>query len=66
LIGSGDIQSLADLANSFDVVRNMRLVPFGMQAVLQIGVVAALPIAPLVLTMIPLEEVVRRLLTMLV
>jgi len=34
LIGSGDIQSLADLANSFDVVRNMRLVPFGMQAVL--------------------------------
>ena len=28
LIGSADIQSLADLANSLDVVKGMRLVPF--------------------------------------
>ena len=27
LVGSGDIQSLADLSNSFDVVRTMRPVP---------------------------------------
>jgi len=27
LVGSGDIQSLADLSNSFDVVRTMRAVP---------------------------------------
>ncbi len=28
LVGSADVQSLADLANSFDVIRTMRLVPF--------------------------------------
>ena len=27
LIGSGDVQSLADLGNSFEVVRTMRVVP---------------------------------------
>ena len=27
LVGSADVQSLADLANSFDVIRTMRLVP---------------------------------------
>ena len=27
LVGSGDIQSLADLANSFEVVRTMRIAP---------------------------------------
>ena len=29
LVGTADIQSLADLSNSFDVVREMGLVPFG-------------------------------------
>jgi hypothetical protein len=65
LVGSADIQSLADLANSFDVVRRMRPVPFGADALLQLGLATALPVAPLVLTMIPLEELVRRLLTAL-
>ena len=37
-VGSADIQSLADLGNSFDVVRGMRLVPFTMQTVLQLAV----------------------------
>ena len=33
LVGSADIQSLADLGNSFEVVKGMRLVPFTMQTV---------------------------------
>jgi len=62
LVGSGDIQSLADLANSFEVVRGMRLVPFTRDAVLQLAVVTLLPVAPLLLTVIPLEELLKRLL----
>ena len=36
LIGSGDIQSLADLANSFAVVREMRRFPASRTAMLAI------------------------------
>jgi hypothetical protein len=62
LVGSGDIQSLADLSNSFDIVRGMRLVPFTRDAVLQLAVITLLPVAPLILTIIPLEELLKRLL----
>ena len=60
-IGSADIQSLADLANSFEVVRSMRLAPISLDAVLQLLVVTLLPVAPLVLTMMSVEEVLKRL-----
>ena len=62
LIGSADIQSLADLSNSFDVVRGMRLVPFTGQTVLQLAVTTLLPVVPLTLTMISLEQLLDQLL----
>lgn len=61
LIGSADIQSLADLANSFEVVRSMRLVLVTRDAVLQLGVALFLPMLPLLLTMMPLKELLTRL-----
>ena len=61
LIGSADIQSLADLGNSYEVVRGMRMVPFGKDAVLQLSIATVAPILPLVLTMMPLEELLKRL-----
>jgi hypothetical protein len=62
LVGSADIQSLADLGNSFEVVRSMRVVPFTRDAVIQLAVITLLPVAPLLLTMISLEELLKRLL----
>jgi hypothetical protein len=62
LLGSGDIQSLADLANSYAVVKEMKLAPFTIQTVLRLAVITVLPVAPLLLTMIPLEELLDRLL----
>ena len=38
LIGLPDIQSMADLANSYDVVRSMRLLLVTRDAILQLGV----------------------------
>ena len=38
LVGSADIQSLADLSNSFEVVKDMRWVPFSLPTVLQLAV----------------------------
>lgn len=66
LVGSGDIQSLADLANSYDVVRAMRIAPITKAAVLGLAVAALVPVAPLLLTMMPLEELLKKLLSILV
>jgi hypothetical protein len=63
LVGSGDIQSLSDLGNTFDMIRNMRVVPFSKDTVFQLGVVTLAPLLPLLLTMISLEELLKRLLS---
>jgi hypothetical protein len=64
LIGSADIQSLADLGNSYTMVQEMRLVPFTLRTVLQLAVVTLLPVTPLLLTVIPLDVLLERLLKM--
>ena len=58
LVGSSDIQPLAALGNSFEVVRTMRLAPVTKEAILQL---AAETLAPAV----PLEELSKRLLGIL-
>jgi len=63
-LGSGDIQSLADLSNSFEVVRSMSIVPFAFKSVLCLGVLVLLPLAPLLLTMMPIDEMIDRLIKM--
>ena len=65
LVGSADIQSLADMGNSFEVVKTMRFVPFTLQTVVQLAVTTLLPVVPLMLTMISLEELLERLLKVL-
>jgi hypothetical protein len=61
LVGSSDIQSLADLANSFEVVQHIQPFPFGRPAIIAVAVCVALPILPLSLTMFSLPELVTRL-----
>ena len=65
LVGSADIQSLADLGNSFEVVKGMRLAPFTMQTVLELAVITVIPVAPLLLTMISLEDLLEKLLVVI-
>jgi hypothetical protein len=65
LVGSGDVQSLADLANSFDVVRTMRIAPITRDALLRLVAATLAPVVPLFLTMMPLEELLKRLLGIL-
>ncbi len=62
LVGSGDIQSLADLGNSFQVIRDIKPFVFGRDTVIQLVVFTILPGLPLVLTMIPLEQLITKLL----
>jgi hypothetical protein len=55
-LGSTDIQSLADLDRSYEVVKSMWLVPINLQTVARLAVTTLLPVAPLTLTMISFEQ----------
>ena len=59
LLGTADIQSLADLGNSFDRVRQMRDFPFGGRLLLQIAVMSALPALPLLLLVVPVKDILK-------
>jgi hypothetical protein len=61
LLGAADIQSLADLGNSYAVIGEMRAVPFGLQDMTRLAAATAAPLAPLGLTIFSLEELVIRL-----
>ena len=65
LLGTGDIQSLADLGNSYSVVREMRIVPFGTDDIVRLAAATAVPLLPLTLIIISFEELVTRLLKIL-
>lgn len=60
LLGTSDIQSLADLANSYTVISELRLFPITKQTLIRLVILIALPLLPLTLTMFPLEEMIGR------
>jgi hypothetical protein len=64
-LGTGDIQSLADLGNSLEVVRSMRVIPVTRDGLIQVTVAALAPIVPLALTMMSFEELVKKLFSIL-
>ena len=65
LLGTGDIQSLADLGNSYATVQEMRIVPFGLKDITRLAAVTAAPLLPLLLTIFSLEELLIRVIKIL-
>jgi len=61
LLGSADIQSLADLGGRFEFIRAMRVVPFSQRVILQLAVITAAPGLPLLLLVVPIEKVLDTL-----
>jgi hypothetical protein len=61
MLGSGDFQSLADLGNSFEMIRSMKIFPFTRQQIVQIAVVSALPGLPLIFLVMPVGELLQLL-----
>lgn len=64
LVGSSDIQSLADLSNSYAIVESMNAVPVSRSAIMQFVFATILPFGPLLLTMMPLEQLIKNLVGM--
>ena len=63
LLGSADIQSLADLQNSVGAVRAMRPIPFDRTLVVSLLAATLLPVLPLLLLILPLTELLKRALS---
>jgi hypothetical protein len=61
LLGSADIQSLADLHNAYLVVEEIPIVPFRLRNLVLPALTVLLPLAPLLLTTFSLEELFDRL-----
>ena len=59
LLGSSDIQSLADLANSYTVVKNMRLVLVDRQTLIGLAVPPLLPMLVLMATATPKDQLMK-------
>jgi hypothetical protein len=62
LLGSSDIQSLADLGNSYSFVDRMDVIPMGYRTPIYLALGSLIPMAPLILTMMPIDEIFRMLL----
>ena len=50
------------MGNSYEVVKDMRWIPFTLSTVLQLAIITLIPVLPLGLTMLSLEELLDRLL----
>jgi hypothetical protein len=59
LLGTADVQSMADMASVYENVRKMRLVPFGTADITRLAIATAAPLVPLLLTMFSLPELIR-------
>ncbi len=58
MLGSSDIQSLADLGGSYERLDNMRVIPFDRRTILVFATASALPILPLLFAVMNFKEMV--------
>jgi hypothetical protein len=61
LLGTGDIQSMADLITTYQQVQDTRLLPFGPTVISHLVMATALPLLPLVFTVLSLDSIIVRL-----
>jgi hypothetical protein len=61
LLGTGDIQSLADLGNSYQFARQMKPIPFDLRTIIQLSVISAVPMLPLLPLVMPIADILKLL-----
>ena len=65
LLGTADIQSLADLGNSYEVVRKMRAIPIRLSDFIAMALPGVIPALPLAATVMPVTEILKGILRLL-
>ena len=66
LLGTADLQSLADLANAVSVVKGMRWITVGPRLLTMMTMAAIVPLTPLLLFQYPLAELAQKFFSRLV
>jgi hypothetical protein len=61
LLGTPDLQSLADLASSVGIIRTMRWVPVSTRLLITVAAAGLMPMMPLFLFKYPIAELIQRL-----
>jgi hypothetical protein len=61
LLGTPDIQSLADIGNAYKVMTDTRTFLFGKKKLAEIWLAAVVPMVPLIVTVIPVNELFKRI-----
>jgi len=61
LLGSADIQSLADLFNSYGIIKTMIAFPIDMRKVIALILIVSIPFFPLALFVIPVSDIFKAL-----
>jgi len=62
LLGNPDFQSLADVGNSYFFIREIRPIPISKGTLVTLATLVLAPMLPLLLTIMPLEQIVEHLL----
>jgi len=65
ILGTGDIQSLADLGNSYELVRKMRIIPIEASDFIVIALLGVIPALPLAATVMPVGDILQGILRLL-
>jgi hypothetical protein len=65
LLGSSDIQSLADLGSSFAIVRGLSAAPIDRRTLIGLAVAAVLPMAPVLILGTPADQLIRTVLKLI-
>lgn len=65
VLGTADIQSLADLGNSYQQIRKMRALPIELADFVAMAIPGVLPAIPLAATVMPVSDIVKGLLHLL-
>jgi len=65
LLGTADIQSLADLNSSYEAVAEMSIVPITRKLAVQLAVLAALPLIPVAICATPTATLVKAIMKMI-
>jgi hypothetical protein len=60
-LGSGDVQSLADIGAGYERIRSMRVVPVDLKTVILLTATAIAPLTLLLLTVYPLNVLINKI-----
>jgi hypothetical protein len=65
ILGSADIQSLADYGNSYELVRRTRMFPFEPRVAVVLALAALIPHVPLAAMVMPIQDLLKMVLKLL-